>query len=188
MSSSNSTCIHCGETYGQHDPAPRLLASQARLMPATSTLNAMVGQTTPTATHVPLPPSSLSLPTPLSRATPQPGPPQLPLRLSQLPISQSTLGRAPFYSPGPSTANRPFGVAPTTGPATALPYSMYAATPPHMQVLGKRKRARGRASQLLTERSASPRRYELRVVVDCQAVSCECDFLLLISNDTWLVA
>ena len=169
-----STCIHCGET--QHDPTPRLLVSQAWLMPAvTSMLSAMVGQTTQTDTHMPLP-SSLLLPTSLSHTSTQPGPLPLSLQPSHFPISQNTVERdVLFYAPGLSVENHPLGIAPTTGSATALPYSMYTATLPYTQVLGKRKRAQGRTSQLLLIE---------RVVVDYQAVSCECDFLLLMSNNT----
>lgn len=166
--------------YRQHDPAPRLPTSQARLMSATALLTASapnpLGQTTRTVTDVPLPSPSLRLshPTPPSHAIPQPGPLPLPLRPSQLPTSsQTAVGRAvPFYHPGPSRLNQSLGVTSTMGVATPLPYSMYTSTPPvaaGSQALGKRKRSRGRASQLLE--CVGPRRYELSVVIDCQAVS-----------------
>jgi hypothetical protein len=54
-------CIHCVETYERHDPAPRLLVSQARLLPAISTPNATVGQTTWTAATATLPFPTLPL-------------------------------------------------------------------------------------------------------------------------------
>lgn len=187
MSSSNSVCVHCGEAYGQHDPAPRLSSSQVQFIPTTSipidpVLTARSTRAAmphvPPPLHVPPPPSlHLSLPAHPSRAIPQPVPPPLPPRHSQLHTSsQSAVGTAvPFYPPGPSTMNRPFGVASTTGAATALPYSMYTApqlfTAAGTQALGKRKRGRGKASQLLE--SACPRRYELTVVIDCQAVSAQ---------------
>jgi hypothetical protein len=176
MSNSHSFCVHCGETYGQHDPAPRLPASQNRVMPTTSTpitLENALGQNTQMATsHVLPPPSSLTLPRPPSCANAQPGLPCLPPQPFQLPASsQSAVGRAaPFYPPGPSLMNH--GIASPTRPATPLPYSMYT-TPQSLttstQALGKRKRARGRATQLLE--SQGPRSYKLIVVVDCQAVS-----------------
>jgi hypothetical protein len=155
--------------YGQHDPAPRLSASQARLVPANT-----IHQAAQTP-HLPLPSSlSLSLPRPPSRAIPQPGPLTLPPRPLHLPTStQSAAGRAvPFFPPGPSMINHPLGVASTTGVATPLPYSTYATPPPlntSTRALGKRKRSQGRATQLLE--SVVPRRYELIVVIDCQAVS-----------------
>src|SRR6266702_2190081 len=141
MSSSNSVCVHCGEMYEQHEPAPRL----SSLMPPARSSTRV---TTPCVPLLPPPPSHLSLPMP------------------------------PFYPPGPSMVNRPLGVASGTGAATALPYSMYSAPQPFTtastQATGKRKRGRGRASQLVE--SACPRRHELTVVVDCQAVSTQLPF------------
>jgi hypothetical protein len=169
VSSSNSVCVHCGESYGQHDPVPRLPASQDRLVPANTVCQASQ------LPHVPLLSSlSLSLPRPPSHAVPQPGPLALPPRPLQLPTStQSAHGRAaPFFPPGPSMVNHPLSVASTAGVATPLPYSMYTGLLPlttSTQALGKRKRSRGRAMQLLE--SVGPRRYELTVVIDCQAVS-----------------
>ena len=150
-------------------------------MSATATLTTLapnsVGPATRTVTDVLLPPPPslrLSHPAPPSRAIPQPDPLPLPLRPSQLPTSsQIAVGRTvPFYHPDPSRMNRSLGVASTMGVATPLPYSTYTSMPPvatGSQALGKRKRSRGRASQLLE--CAGPRRYELTVIIDCQAVS-----------------
>lgn len=155
--------------YGEHDPAPRLSASQARLVPAN-----VVHQAAQTP-RLPLPSSlSLSLPRPPSRAIPQPGLLTHTLRPLDMPTSaQGAAGRpVPFFSPGPSTINHSLGVASTAGVATPLPYRAYATPPPlnmSTRALGKRKRPQGRARQLLE--SVVSRRYELIVVVDCQAVS-----------------
>ncbi|KAF8259269.1 hypothetical protein EI94DRAFT_1035513 [Lactarius quietus] len=164
-----SLCVHCGETYGQHDLAPRLPASLNRVMPTTSTpitLANAIGQNTQMAT-------SLALPRPPSRANAQLL--CLPPRPAQLPSSsQSVAGRAtPFYPPGPSRVNH--GIASPTGAATPLPYSAYT-TPQTLttstRALGKRKRAQGRTTQLLD--SLGPIRYDLIVVVDCQALYGDC--------------
>src|SRR6266702_5065114 len=171
MSSSNSVCVHCGEMYEQHEPAPRL----SSLMPPARSSTRV---TTPCVPLLPPPPSHLSLPIPPFCAVPQLVPPPLPPRPSQLHTSSQSVTMGPFYPPGPSMVNRPLGVASGTGAATALPYSMYSAPQPFTtastQATGKRKRGRGRASQLVE--SACPRRHELTVVVDCQAVSTQLPF------------
>ncbi|KAH9017841.1 hypothetical protein EDB84DRAFT_1442649 [Lactarius hengduanensis] len=151
VSSLNSVCTHCGETYEQHDPAPRL-SSRAAMF------------------RVPGPPPSSCLSHPIvppHRAIqPTPAPPPLSPQPSQLHASsQSAVGlrtTAPFYPPGPSTTFRPLGVASTARAAVALLY-----------VLGKRKRSQGRVSQFLDGMCPSMR-YEVTVVIDCQALGGDC--------------
>ncbi|KAH8995532.1 hypothetical protein EDB86DRAFT_2921699 [Lactarius hatsudake] len=138
-------CTHCGETYEQHDPAPRL-SSQVAMF------------------RVPGPPPSSCLSHPIvppHRAIqPTPAPPPLSQRPSQLHASShSAVGlraTAPFYPPGPSTAFRPLGVASTARAAVALPYGRYGTytapqpfTVASTKALGKRKRNQGRVSQFL---------------------------------------
>jgi len=78
-----------------------------------------------------------------------------------------------FYASGSSATNQSLGIASTARASTALPYSMYTTSQPFTaagaQALGKRKRGQGRARQLLERMNST--RFELTVVVDCQAVS-----------------